>query len=76
MNLPCIMLFGCNIQMRNFLLVFLVPITALLLASVCCGRGLWTPQCWARYLAVITGLALILWCLKKCWNGSKVRESK
>ena len=75
-NLPCFMLFGCNIHLRNFLLAFLLPIVVIAITGLCCGKGIWTFPCWLRYLAVFTGVAFLIWAVKKCAGGQKIRERK
>lgn len=75
-NLPCFILFDCNIQIRNFILIFLAPLIIVALAGICCGRGIWTFKCWMKYIAVFTGIGLLIWAIKKCSEGSSVRERK
>ena len=75
-NLPCFILFDCNIQIRNFILIFLIPLFMLALTGACCGRGIWTFKCWFKYLAVFTGIAFLIWLIKKCAKGNKIRERK
>jgi hypothetical protein len=65
-NLPCFILFGCNIQIRNFILAFFVPIFILSLTGLCCGKGIWTFSCWMEYLALFLGARAIIWVVKKC----------
>ena len=65
-DLPCFLLFGCNIQIRNFFLLFFTPIVILLITSLCCGRGIWTFRCWVKYLMIFSGISLIMWVIRKC----------
>lgn len=75
-NLPCFILFGCNIQIRNFVLMFLFPFVMLTLGGLCCGKGLWTFNCWLRYLAIFTGISFVIWAMKKISLGGSTRKRK
>lgn len=74
-NLPCFILFGCNIQIRNFVLAFSVPIFALALTGLCCGKGIWTFSCWLKYLALITGVRAMIWAIKTCAGDNQEKEA-
>jgi len=65
-SLPCFLLFGCNIHLRNFILIILIPLLFLIFVGLCCGKGIWTFRCWARYIALFTGIVFWIWLVKKC----------
>ena len=48
------------------MLVFAVPVFLLAFTGLCCGKGIWTFGCWMRYLAVFSGVRLVLWVVGKC----------
>lgn len=63
-NVGCFLLFGCNIHLRNFFFIVLMPVFALISIGLCCGKGTWTFHCWGRYLAIFTGVVLIIWFIR------------
>ena len=65
-NFPCFLLFACNIHIRNFILMFVLPLFMVLLTGICCGKGLWSFGCWFRYLRVFLGINFIIWVISKC----------
>ena len=73
-NFPCFIVFGCNIQIRNFFLLIIFPLVMLVMVGICCGRGLWTFSCWFRYLVVVSGISLFIWVVRRCVEGQKNRE--
>jgi hypothetical protein len=70
-DLPCFILFDCNIHIRNFIIIFFFPIFALSLTGLCCGKGIWTFSCWFHYLALFSGVKFIIWAIKKCVGDAK-----
>lgn len=75
-NVPCFLLFGCNIQLRNFFLLFFVPIVTVVISGACCGRRVWRFGCWMRYLGVFTGIILLIWFCKRISKAAAVRKRR
>lgn len=67
-EIQCFALFGCNIQTRNFLLIFVAPLLLLVITGSCCGKGVWTIPCWCRYLFYFSGLGVLVWGIGKLWR--------
>jgi hypothetical protein len=65
-NLPCFLLFGCNIQIRNFILIFILPFIMLLAICICCAKRFWTFKCWLKYVAVFSGFNFFTWVVSRC----------
>lgn len=75
-NVPCFLLFGCNIQIRNFILMFLLPFFILILTVVCCGKRLWSVSCWWRYAKIFLGIHFVGWLFSKCKSAGAERLRK
>ena len=75
-NLPCFIIFECNIHIRNFVILIALPVWFLAMLGLCCGRGIWTFKCWLKYLMLFSGIVLFVWLIDMCIKGRRKNKRR
>jgi hypothetical protein len=68
-NIPCFFVLDCNIQMRNFVLIILVPLLSLIILAWFCKKGWWNLGCWWYYFSILSGITFLIWVYRKIVKG-------